>query len=99
MHFNTIPGLSEVKEHLISTVNQNKVAHAQLFAGPEGSPNLAMAIVFANFLACTNKQSTGSCGECPACKKSFKFIHPDIQFIFPVTGTKDIASKDALSIL
>lgn len=97
MHFNTIPGLNEVKEHLISTVTKNKVAHAQLFAGPEGSPNLAMAIAFANYLACLKRTSTGSCGECPACNKSFNFIHPDIQFIFPVTGTKSIPSKDALS--
>ncbi len=97
MRFNTIPGLIEVKEHLISIVTQNKVAHAQLFAGPDGSPNLAMAIAFANYLVCENKQANGECGECPACKKSFNFIHPDIQFIYPVTGTKDIASKDALS--
>ncbi len=97
MHFNTIPGLNEVKEHLISTVTQNKVAHAQLFAGPEGSPNLAMAIAFANYLTCLKRLPTGSCGDCPACKKSFNFVHPDIQFIYPVTGTKSIASKDALS--
>lgn len=98
MLFKDIPGLQDLKDRLISAVQQNQVAHAQLFSGDPGSPNLAMAIAFATYLNCENKQPEGPCGICVSCVKAIKFIHPDIHFIFPVCSTKEIKAADAKSV-
>lgn len=97
MLFAEIKGLEEVKKKLIDAVNSNHVAHAQLFLGKEGSPNLPMALAYATYLNCTDRQPTDACGKCASCIKMNKYIHPDFHFAFPVSSTKNIASKDAHS--
>jgi DNA polymerase-3 subunit delta' len=86
-----------VKRRLIQTVRENRVSHAQLFFGPEGSRKLAMAIAYAQFINCRNRSfepdSPGggdACGTCPSCIKYSKLIHPDLHFIFPVATTKEV---------
>ena len=97
MLFSEIKGLEEVKQKLIEAVNSNHVAHAQLFLGKEGSPNLPMALAYATYLNCTNKQAYDACGVCASCIKMNKYIHPDFHFAFPVSSTKTVAAKDAHS--
>jgi DNA polymerase-3 subunit delta' len=88
MFFKEVIGQTATKERLIQSVHGERVSHAQLFAGPEGTGKLALAIAYAQFVACTNRQATDSCGECPSCKKFRKLIHPDLHFVFPVVKTK-----------
>lgn len=97
MRFSDIPGLSEIKEKLIRTVETGKVAHAQLFSGPEGSANLTMALAYATFLNCTDRLEGDSCGVCPSCQKTDKLIHPDFHLIFPVSGAKNKKGKEVVS--
>lgn len=87
MFFKEVIGQSAIKQRLIQSVNEERVSHAQLFAGPPGSGKLALAIAYAQFVACTNRQANDSCGECPSCKKYKKLIHPDLHFVFPVIKT------------
>ncbi len=84
MFFSDVIGQQQIKEQLIRSVQQNRVSHAQLFLGPEGCGNLAMALAFAQYLNCEDKQENDSCGRCPSCTKAQKFIHPDIHFAFPI---------------
>jgi DNA polymerase-3 subunit delta' len=84
MLFNEVIGQKEIKKRLIEGVNENRVSHALLFSGPEGSGKLAMAIAYSQFLNCKNRSEFESCGECPSCKKYKKLIHPDLHFVFPV---------------
>ncbi|HAH24243.1 MAG TPA: DNA polymerase III subunit delta' [Prolixibacteraceae bacterium] len=88
MFFKEVIGQSATKERLIQSVQRERVSHAQLFAGPEGTGKLALAIAYAQYVACTNRQASDSCGECPSCKKFRKLIHPDLHFVFPVIKTK-----------
>src|SRR5665811_1794507 len=88
MFFKDVVGQEILKKRLIRSVREERVSHAQLFAGPEGTGKLAVAIAYAQFVACTNRQATDSCGECPSCKKFRKLIHPDLHFVFPVIKTK-----------
>ncbi|WP_017733826.1 DNA polymerase III subunit [Nafulsella turpanensis] len=102
MQFADIPGLEEVKTSLINSVKNNHLAHAQLFFGPEGSGNLAMALAFATYLNCTNRQmsldgSEDACSQCPSCQKMSRFVHPDVHYVFPVSATKNISGKDVVS--
>ncbi|GAB3287454.1 DNA polymerase III subunit [Hymenobacter tenuis] len=98
MRFSEIPGQQQVKQLLIGSVHRNHVAHAQLFRGAEGSAALALALAYATFLNCENRtpEADDSCGACPSCQKIDKLIHPDLNFILPVTTTKTV-SKDAVS--
>lgn len=103
MLFKNITGQYEVKRRLIQTVQENRVSHAQLFYGPEGSRKLAIAIAYAQFINCRNRtfdpESPGggdACGECPSCIKFSKLAHPDLHFIFPVAKTKEV-DKDPVS--
>lgn len=96
MFFKQIIGHQDIKQRLIDSVTNNRVSHAQLFAGNEGFGTLALAIAFAQYLQCTNRTATDSCGVCAACRKMEKFAHPDLHFVFPVvkTGSKDVVSDD-----
>ena len=98
MYFKEIIGHTKIKEALCTSAKNNHIPHAQLFLGQEGSPNLAFALAFANYIVCENKQDKEACGTCAACRKSNKFIHPDIHFIFPVATTKKV-TKDPVSSL
>lgn len=96
MQFSQIIGHQEAKQLLLKSVQQNHVAHAQLFLGQEGSANLALALAYATYINCEAKQPDDSCGTCGSCVKMNKLVHPDFNFVMPVTTTKSV-SKDALS--
>ena len=97
MQFSDIPGLHDTKQHLIHAADQGKVAHAQLFVGPAGSANLALALAYATYLNCDDRQSDGSCGTSDSGAKMNKYIHPDFHFVFPVSATKNVTGKDVVS--
>ena len=97
MRFEDIPGLDEVKSKLINAANSGKIAHAQLFMGKPGSPNLPMALAYANYINCTARVEQDACGECPSCLKNQKYIHPDTHFVFPISATKKFTGKDVIS--
>ncbi|MCE7992031.1 MAG: DNA polymerase III subunit delta [Roseivirga sp.] len=97
MRFQDIPGQEEIKQKLRDALKRDHVAHAQLFAGPDGSPNLAMALAFATYLNCANRTETDACGECPSCVKNAKLVHPDLHFIFPTSATPKFKREDATS--
>ncbi|HVS94783.1 MAG TPA: hypothetical protein VHE59_22250 [Mucilaginibacter sp.] len=83
MQFKHIVGQQAVKQRLIGTVKDNRVSHAQLFLAPEGSGSLALAVAYAQYLSCENRQADDSCGECSSCRKYQKLIHPDLHFSYP----------------
>jgi DNA polymerase-3 subunit delta' len=88
MQFAEIPGLENLKKRLLQLVQENRIPHAQLFVGPEGSAALPIVIAFAQYLACENKTENDSCGICASCIKFRKLIHPDLHFSMPVNWEK-----------
>jgi len=90
MLFKEIIGQHSVKQRLIQTVKDNRISHAQLFLGPEGSGNLPLAIAYAQYISCENKGERDSCGVCPSCVKYNKLAHPDLHLIYPVATTKEV---------
>ncbi|HAA19532.1 MAG TPA: DNA polymerase III subunit delta [Cytophagales bacterium] len=97
MRFSAIPGHTGIKQTLLSAVQRNHVAHAQLFVGPEGSATLPLALAYLTYLNCENPSGIDSCGECPSCVKMDKYIHPDLHFVMPVSSTKQVTGKDVVS--
>jgi len=93
MLFKEIIGQQEVKQRLIQSVKEDRIAHAQLFLGAEGSGSLPLAIAYAQYINCHNRNDEDSCGVCASCNKFQKFIHPDLHFVFPVATTKSITKE------
>src|SRR5215217_7050834 len=52
MQFKNVVGQGEVKQHLVEMVQQNRLSHALLFLGKEGSGALPLALAFAQFVVC-----------------------------------------------
>lgn len=52
MQFQSIIGQKDTKEHLVQMVQQNRLSHALLFLGKEGSGALSLAMAFAQYIVC-----------------------------------------------
>lgn len=88
MLFSEIVGQKAIKDHLINTVAENRISHAQLFLGKEGFGSMALAIAYAQFIMCTDRKEGDACGECGSCRKIEKLQHPDLHFVYPTVGSK-----------
>lgn len=85
MRMNDVVGQGAVKRQLRRMLAENRVPHALLFAGPEGSGKLPMALAMAARLLCKRPAAEGEpCGECAGCRMAAKLAHPDLHFVFPV---------------
>lgn len=69
-----------IAQNLVCERRWGKKEEAGLFGGPSMFGDSAPAV--------HNRPLTDACGECPACRKAEKFIHPDIHFTYPVVTLK-----------
>ena len=62
MLFKDVIGQTDVKQHLAEMVQSNRLSHALLFLGKQGSGALPLALAFAQFLVCekVNGKSTSN---------------------------------------
>jgi len=67
---------------LTLALRKKRLSHAYLFTGPKGVGKETTAWAFLFHLFC-EKDKENPCGECRACKKIEKEIHPDIYILFP----------------
>lgn len=84
MFFKDIIGQNDIKQRLISAANEGIIPHSQLICGPEGVGKLALALAYAQYLNCEDRQPDDSCGKCPSCIKYGHLVHPDLHFVYPV---------------
>lgn len=75
MFFKDVIGQEEVKRRLLRSVDNDHVAHAQLLCGPEGVGKFAMAMAYARYIHCTNRQNGDACGVCPSCRQHTALTH------------------------
>jgi len=90
MQFKDVIGQDIIKQRLIQAVDEDRIPHAQLFVGPPGNGKIALALAFAQYINCPDKQHNDSCGICSSCRKYAKLIHPDLHFTIPVIKTAAI---------
>lgn len=93
MLFKDIIGQQAAKLNLARQVMHQRISHAQLICGQEGWGGLSLAIAYAQYISCINKQPDDSCGLCPSCIKYSKLAHPDLHFVYPVATSKKITSS------
>lgn len=75
--FDSIRGHARVIDTLQRAVRGDTVAHAYLFAGPEGVGKELVARTFAAALVC-DRRPDGPCGVCSACVRAGHGSHPDV---------------------
>lgn len=95
MRFRDLLGNTDLKNRLVKSVIHGRVPHAQLFVGAEGSAALPLALAYTSYLLCEQSNGNDACGHCNACKKTTKFIHPDVHFLYPIVGTDSSVDKHA----
>jgi DNA polymerase-3 subunit delta' len=88
VQFKDITGQKELISRLINSAEGGRIAHAQLFFGPEGSQKLPVALAYAQFINCRTPvmqdgHPVDSCGKCSSCVKFSRLEHPDLHFFFP----------------
>ena len=101
MQFKDIEGQHLLANRLTEIIDSGRISHAQMFLGPTASGSLALAIAYAQYLGCENRQHypegsvlrADSCGVCPHCRKYAELVHPDLHLVFPTTTTATVTSK------
>ena len=88
MFFRDVIGQDDIKARLIRSVDEGRVAHAQLFYGAAGVGCLPMALAYAQYLSCENRTDGDSCGQCASCRQYAKLSHPDLHLVFPIVNKK-----------
>ena len=84
MFFKEVIGQEEIKRQLIQSAKDGYIPHARLLSGPEGVGKFALALAYARYLSCSNRNEEDACGHCPSCIKYNKLSHPDLHFVFPI---------------
>ena len=90
MLFGDIQGNINIKEQLIRSVKNNRIAHAQLFVGNEGNAKLSLALAYAQYINCKQRSKNDSCNKCHSCLMYNTLSHPDLHLIFPVLKINNI---------
>ncbi len=86
---------NRVFDRLARSLENNKLAHAYLFYGSEGTGKDAAALELAKAINCVNNVKR-PCNECASCQKALHLSHPDIHFVFPILKSwipKDIEKE------
>jgi len=76
MQFKDVVGQAQTKQHLVEMVQQNRLSHALLFLGKEGSGALSLAVAFAQYLTCEKVNGKQQIGP-----SLFGFSEPEIETI------------------
>lgn len=88
MRFADIAGHNNVKEHLRALVDSDRVPHALLLSGPEGTGKLALARALAQYMHCVSPVNGDSCGRCPSCVQHASLNNADMHFVYPIVKSK-----------
>lgn len=83
MSFAKIRGQDNALSFLKASLKNNRLSHAYIFCGPEGSGKFLAALNFAKVIMCQNALSCEPCDKCPSCKKIDAKSHPDLFVLRP----------------
>ncbi|MFW6022621.1 MAG: DNA polymerase III subunit gamma/tau [Halanaerobiaceae bacterium] len=67
--FDDLVGQKHVVRTLENALENNRIAHAYLFAGPRGTGKTSTAKIYAQALNCVEGPTSQPCGDCEVCQK------------------------------
>ena len=74
-----LAGNQRIKAQLSLRERGRGLSHAYLISGPEGSGRHTLAALMTAAMVCAAPLAARPCGQCAACKKVLRGIHPDVQ--------------------
>lgn len=80
MKLSALRGNERVKEQLSQQERGRGLSHAYILSGPERSGRHTLARLLSAGMLCTS-QGEKPCGQCPACGKVLRGVHPDVSLI------------------
>ncbi len=88
MPFRTIAGHSRLLSLLSRVIARDSMPPAVLLAGPAGVGKRLTAVAVAQAMNCLQSRSSSeferdACGECPACRRIARGVHPDVIVVEP----------------
>ena len=96
MLFRDITGQQAAAQQLRDAIDNDRMPHALLISGREGSGALTLALTAAQYILCENHTPDGEpCERCPHCLQIHKLQHPDLHFAFPVVNRKGQSGDDS----
>ena len=90
MGFAEIIGHDRQLSTLRSALASNRLHHAYFFVGPEGVGKRTIAIALAKAVHCMQLDDD-FCGQCVNCARISDGNHPDVRFVEPLAGKKEIS--------
>ena len=69
LNFDSFLGNRRVVEILKRAIEQDRLPHAMIFAGPSGVGKCTLALLVAQYLNCLSPPSGKACGTCSVCKR------------------------------
>ena len=95
MAFSDIINQQVAKKILEASLRENRISHAYLFYGPEGSGKKLTALQFAKALNCIHRKDTEPCDKCPSCRRIDRYLHPDIVWLSS-TGRRQLIGIESI---
>ncbi len=83
LNFNNFVGNRRVAEILVRAIDQGRLPHAMIFAGPQGVGKRTLALLLAQRLNCLQPAEGEACNACSSCRKVIAGTHPDVRVIEP----------------
>lgn len=87
-------GQSALAARLRSALEQDRIAHAVIFAGPSGSGKRTIASIYARALLCIGS-GPKPCNACPQCRKALGNNHADLHVVRPAEEGKSLGVDEA----
>ena len=87
--FENIIGNKKTLDYLMSSIDNNRIPHAQIFVGTEGIGLLQIAQSYAKYILCNTKNVENS-DFLNCSNKVDQLSHPDIHYVFPVNSTENV---------
>ena len=84
------PWHQELWESFNQNIDQGRMAHALMLAGPKGIGKERLALALAQRLLCTAEMSKYACGSCKSCQLLLAGNHPDLSVLEPEEEGKRI---------
>ena len=66
--FSEVVGQDHVKKVLMRAIEEGRVSHAYIFAGPRGTGKTTTARILAKALNCEHREGAEPCGKCYSCR-------------------------------
>jgi len=88
MLFRQVVGQKRLKKDFINMWENNRLPHALLILGKQGTGGLPFSLAIVQYIFCENKINGDACGTCASCSKVGRLEHPDLHLSFPSIAPK-----------